>query len=57
MEYYNKVMEMLIISVNVEEDQEATMVRFLNRKIANLVDLQHYVDLEDMLHVVMKVER
>lgn len=45
-----------MISVNVEEDREATMVRFLNREIANLVELQHYVELEDMLHVVMKIE-
>ena len=36
------------------------MVRFLaglNREIANIVELQHYVELEDMVHMAMKVER
>jgi hypothetical protein len=35
------------------------MVRFLNglnRDIANVVELQHYVVLEDMVHMAMKVE-
>ena len=47
-------------SKSVEEDREATMARFLNglnRDIANIVELQHYVELEDMMHMVMKVER
>jgi hypothetical protein len=42
------------------EDREATMARFLNglnRDIANVVELQHYVELEDMVHMAMKVER
>ena len=49
-----------MIRANVEEDREATMARFLNglnRDIANVVELQHYVELEDMVHVAMKVER
>jgi hypothetical protein len=29
----------------------------LNRDIANVVELQHYVELEDMVHMVTKVER
>lgn len=36
------------------------MVRFLNglnKEIANVVGLQHYVEFEDMLHVAMKMER
>ena len=36
------------------------MARFLaslNREIANIVELQHYVELEDMVHMAMKVER
>uniref|UniRef100_A0A2N9EMT7 Reverse transcriptase n=1 Tax=Fagus sylvatica TaxID=28930 RepID=A0A2N9EMT7_FAGSY len=38
----------------------ATMARFLNglnRDIANVVELQHYVELEDMVHMAIKVER
>ena len=45
---------------NVEKDKKATMARFLNglnRDIANIVELQHYVELEDMVHMAMKVER
>ena len=36
------------------------MARFLyglDQDIANVVDLQHYVELEDMVHMTMKVER
>ena len=36
------------------------MARFLNgqnRDIANVVELQHYVELEDMVHMAMKVEQ
>ncbi|XP_057808603.1 uncharacterized protein LOC131023078 [Salvia miltiorrhiza] len=58
-EYY-KEMEIAMIRANVDEDREATMARFLcglNKEIANIVDLQHYVELEDMVHMAMKVER
>ena len=48
------------IRANVEEDREATMARFLNelnQDIANVVQLQHCVELEDMVHVAIKVEQ
>ncbi|XP_059428527.1 uncharacterized protein LOC132162290 [Corylus avellana] len=57
---YYKEMEIAMIRANVEEDREATMARFLNmlnREIANVVELQHYVELEDMVHMAIKVER
>ena len=57
---YFKEMKVAMIQANVEEDWEATMARFLaglNREIANIVELQHYVELEDMVHIAMKVER
>ncbi|KAJ9687533.1 hypothetical protein PVL29_016138 [Vitis rotundifolia] len=57
---YHKEMEIAMIQANVEEDREATMARFLNglnRDIANVVELQHYVELEDMMHMAIKVER
>ena len=57
-EYY-KEMEIAMIRVNVEEDREATMARFLhglNREIADIVELQHYVELTDMVHQAVKVE-
>ncbi|KAL4633166.1 hypothetical protein ACB092_04G102600 [Castanea dentata] len=57
---YHKEMEIAMIRANVEEDREATMARFLNGLnwyIANVVELQHYVELEDMVHMAIKVER
>jgi hypothetical protein len=48
-----------MIRANVEEDREATMARFLhglNREIADIVELQHYVELMDMVHQAIKVE-
>jgi hypothetical protein len=59
-EDYHKEMEVAMIRANVEEDREATMARFLsglNRDIANIIELQHYVKVEDMVHMAMKVER
>lgn len=49
-----------MIRANVEKDKEATMARFLhglNRDIANVVELQHYVELDDMVHMAIKVEQ
>ena len=60
MDDYHKEMEIAMISANVVEDREATMARFLNglnRDIANVVELQQYVELEDMVHMAIKVER
>ncbi|PKI58105.1 hypothetical protein CRG98_021484 [Punica granatum] len=60
MEDYYKEMEIAMIRANVEEDREATMVQFicgLNREIANVVELQHYVEIDDVVHMAMKVER
>jgi hypothetical protein len=56
---YYKEMEIPMIRTNMEEDREAIMARFLNelnRDIANVVELQHYVELEDMVHIAIKVE-
>ncbi|CAL9776741.1 unnamed protein product [Musa acuminata subsp. burmannicoides] len=57
---YHKEMEITMIRANVDEDREATMARFLsglNKNIADLVELQHYVEIEDMVNVAMKIER
>jgi copper(I)-binding protein len=40
--------------------REAIIARFLNglnKEIANVVELQHDVELGDMIHMAMKVER
>jgi hypothetical protein len=42
------------------EDKEANMARLLiwmNQDIANIVELQDYIVLKDIVHMVMKVER
>ncbi|KAL4651966.1 hypothetical protein ACB092_01G198800 [Castanea dentata] len=57
-EYYKET-EVAMIWANVEEDREATMARFLhslNREIADIVEMQHYVELTDMVHQAIKVE-
>jgi hypothetical protein len=56
-EYFKK-MEIAMIWANVIEDREAIMARFLNglnKDIADVVELQHCVELEDMVHMAMKV--
>jgi hypothetical protein len=50
---------MAMIRANVNEDEEVTMSRFLNglnRDIANVVELQSFVDLEELVHLAIKVE-
>ncbi|KAL4302946.1 hypothetical protein GQ457_10G011940 [Hibiscus cannabinus] len=53
-EYYYKEMEVAMIRANIDEDREATMARFLaglDPDIANVVELQHYIDIDDMVHI------
>ena len=60
MDEYYKEMEVAMTRANVEEDREATMARFLsglNPDIANIAKLHHYVEMEDMVHTAIKVER
>ena len=56
----SRSVEVAMIRANVEEDREATMARFLsglNRDITNVIELQHYVEVEDLVHMAMKMER
>ena len=58
MDNYYKEMEIAMIWLNVEEDREATMVRFLNGPnwdITNVVELQNYVEVKDIVHLAIKV--
>ena len=57
-EYYEEI-KVAMTRSNIEEDREATMARFLaglNRQIQNVVELKHYVELEDMVHMAIKIE-
>ena len=59
MDDYRKEMDISLIQANVEEDREATIARFLNglnQDIANVVELQHYMELKDMVHMAIKVK-
>ena len=58
-EEYQKELEVVMIITNVNEDEEVTMSRFLNglnRDIANVVELQSYVELKELVHLAIKVE-
>ncbi|KAK5792945.1 hypothetical protein PVK06_034078 [Gossypium arboreum] len=59
-EDYFKEIEIAMICADVEEDREERIARFLaglNRDIANVVELQHYVEVVDIVHVSIKVEK
>ncbi|RDX96732.1 hypothetical protein CR513_20569, partial [Mucuna pruriens] len=59
-EDYYKEMEIAMIKANMEEDREATMTRFiggLKKEITYVVELQHYMEIEDLLHKAIQVER
>jgi hypothetical protein len=55
---YFKEMKITMIRVNISEERKATMARFLNglnNDIANVVELQHYLEMEDMVHMAIKI--
>lgn len=59
-EDYNKEIKDVMIRVNVVRDKKTTMVRFLNglnHNIANIVELEHYIELEKMIHMTTKVKQ
>ncbi|XP_027357450.1 uncharacterized protein LOC113866850 [Abrus precatorius] len=59
-EEYYKEMEVLMIQAKIEEDEEVTMARFLsglNNDIRDIVELQEFVEMEDLLHKVIQVEQ
>lgn len=59
-EDYYQEMEVLLIRVDISEEREATMARFLsglNSEFQDKLELEHYVELEDMLHKAILVEQ
>ena len=49
-----------MIRANIEEERETMMAHFicgLNKDIANAVELHYYVEVEEVIHMAMKVER
>jgi hypothetical protein len=57
---YFKEMKLVMIQVNVKKDREATIARFmncLNYDIAHSVELYHYIEMKEMMHMVIKMEK
>ncbi|XP_019460112.1 PREDICTED: uncharacterized protein LOC109359873 [Lupinus angustifolius] len=57
MDEYYKEIELALLRSNFHEDHEATMSRFLhglNQEIQDVVELQPYVELEDLMQQAMK---
>jgi hypothetical protein len=53
-------MKVVMIRTNISEVRGATMVRFLNwlnKDIANVVEFQHYIEIKDVVYMVVKVEK
>jgi len=49
-----------MIRANVEEDRETTMARFiggLKNEITDVVELQHYMEMDDLLYKSIQLER
>ncbi|XP_006366953.1 uncharacterized protein [Solanum tuberosum] len=57
---YFKSMDMAMIQANCMEEEEATIARFLNglnTEIANVVEIQQYVTLDELVDLSVKVEK
>jgi hypothetical protein len=57
---YHTKMKIFMNRANVLENMETIMMRFFNgldHDIANIIQLQHYVELEDTVYKANKVER
>jgi hypothetical protein len=53
-------MKIVMIRVNIVEDIKVILTRFLNwlnKEITNMVGLQHYIELEDMIHMALKIKK
>nr|XP_016436215.1 PREDICTED: uncharacterized protein LOC107762369 [Nicotiana tabacum] len=56
---YFKTMDMAMIQANCMEEEEATMARFLNglnKEIADIVELQQYVTIDELVDLFVKVK-
>nr|XP_027083527.1 uncharacterized protein LOC113705818 [Coffea arabica] len=59
-EDYYEEMEITMLRADIVKDREATMARFLNGlrpEIAELVELQNYVDMPELIDKASKIER
>ena len=59
-EEYYKEMEMALVRAKIEQEIKDTMTHFLNGvnpDIRDVVELQEYVELDDLLHKAVRVEQ
>ena len=52
-EYFNK-MKIVMVTANISKDREAIIARFLNslnKDIINVIELQHYLEIKDIVHM------
>ena len=59
MDEYYKEMEMALVRANIEDETGDTMAHFLsgiNHDIRDVVELQEYVELDDLLHKAVQVK-
>ncbi|XP_024009449.1 uncharacterized protein LOC112084532 [Eutrema salsugineum] len=59
-EEYYKEMETLMMRADIREDMEATMARFMGgliREILDRLEVHHYVELEELLHKAIMLEK
>jgi len=57
---YHRDMEMALIRANLHEDEDALIVRFLNRlnhDIRDIISLHNYLDLQELVHQAIRVEQ
>jgi hypothetical protein len=55
-----KKIKISMIRANNSEDRKVTITRFLNdlnKDIINMVELQYYLKIKDMMHIAIKVEK
>jgi len=55
---YQKELEVAMIRANINEDEEVTISRFLNglnRDMTNVMELQSYVELEELVYLAITV--
>jgi hypothetical protein len=55
-----KKIKISMIRANDSEDRKVTITRFLNdlnKDIVNMVELQYYLKIKDMMHIAIKVEK
>ena len=57
-EYVNK-MKIVMVTANISKDRKAIIARFLNslnKDIINVIELQHYLEIEDTVHMCKKMK-